>query len=76
MIVPVTEDRAVANPSTAPGSEVEEEAFLLTRPVPVATDQTPSRAARAVHASTESPYATASNAVMRAAVRLLGTDDL
>jgi uncharacterized protein involved in exopolysaccharide biosynthesis len=75
MIVPVTEDRAVANPSTAPGSEVEEEAFLLTRPVPVATDQTPSRAARAVHASTESPYATASNAVMRAAVRLLGTDD-
>jgi uncharacterized protein involved in exopolysaccharide biosynthesis len=75
MIVPVTEDRAMANPSTAPGSEVEEEAFLLTRPVPVATDQTPSRVGRAVHVSTESPYATASNAVMRAAVRLLGTDD-
>jgi len=75
MIVPVTEGRTVTNASTTPDSGVEEEAFLLTRPVPVATDQTPSRAARTVHVSTETPQATASNAVMRAAVRLLGSDD-
>lgn len=75
MIVPVGDGRASTNASTARSSEVEEEAFLLTRPVPVATDETPSRPQRTVHVSTDSPHASASNAVMRAAVRLLGDDD-
>jgi hypothetical protein len=73
MIVPVNSDGASA--TAARDSGVEEDAFLLTRPVPVATDQTPPRAGQAVHVSTDSPYASASNAVMRAAVRLLGNDD-
>jgi hypothetical protein len=75
MVVPVTSGSASANASAARDSEVEEDAFLLTRPVPVATDETPSRVGQAVHVSTGSPHASASNAVMRAAVRLLGHDD-
>jgi hypothetical protein len=71
MVVPVTSGSG----SAASDSQVEEEAFLLTRPVPVATDQTPSPVGRAVHVSTDSPHADASNAVMRAAVRLLGNDE-
>lgn len=53
----------------------EEEAFLLTRPVPVATDRSPSGRGRAGHASSESQHAGASKAVMSAAVRLLGNDE-
>lgn len=53
----------------------DEEAFLLTRPVPVATEQSPSRAGRAVHVRAEAPAAGASNAVMSAAVRLLGDSE-
>ena len=53
----------------------EEEAFLLTRPVPVATGQSPLRAEREVHAQSGSPHSGASNAVMSAAVRLLGDDE-
>ena len=75
MVVPVTSSSASASAPTARDSEAPEDAFLLTRPVPVATDETPSRVGRAVHVSTESPNAGASNAVMRAAVRLLGDDD-
>ncbi len=75
MVVPADSGGASANRSAARDSDVEEDAFLLTRPVPVATDQTPSRVGQAVHVSTDSPYASASNAVMRAAVRLLGSDD-
>jgi uncharacterized protein involved in exopolysaccharide biosynthesis len=75
MIVPVVDDHASTSASTARSSQVEEEAFLLTRPVPVATDETPSRPQRTVHVSTDSPHVGASNAVMRAAVRLLGDDD-
>ena len=75
MVVPVNSGSASVNPSPAPDSEVEEDVFLLTRPVPVATDQTPSPLGRAVHVITDSPHADASNAVMRAAVRLLGHDD-
>ncbi len=73
MILPVSGDRASA--TAARDSGVEEEAFLLTRPVPVAPDRTPRRVGQAVHVSTDSPYASASNAVMRAAIRLLGNDD-
>jgi uncharacterized protein involved in exopolysaccharide biosynthesis len=76
MVVPVTSGTAPSNASAASDSEVEEDAFLLTRPVPVATDHRPSRVGQAVHVSTDdSPQAAASNAVMRAAVRLLGHDD-
>jgi hypothetical protein len=76
MIIPVTNGGASVAASTARDSGPEEEAFLLTRPVPVATDQTPRRAVgRAVHVNTESTHASASNAVMRAAVRLLGNED-
>lgn len=53
----------------------EEEAFLLTRPVPAATDRSPSGRGRAGHASSESQHAGASKAVMSAAVRLLGNDE-
>jgi hypothetical protein len=53
----------------------EEDAFLLTRPVPVSSEETPSRVGRAVHVATESAQAGASNAVMRAAVRLLGNEE-
>jgi hypothetical protein len=75
MVVPVTSGTAPSNVSAARDSEVEEDAFLLTRPVPVATDHAPSRVGQAVHVSTDSPHSVASNAVMRAAVRLLGHDD-
>jgi hypothetical protein len=73
MVVPVISSNASAS-ANARDSEVED-AFLLTRPVPVATDQTPSRVGQAVHVSTDSPHASAANAVMRAAVRLLGNDE-
>ena len=75
MVVPVMSGSASMNTSAARDSEDQEDAFLLTRPVPVATDHTPSRVGRAVHVSSESPNASASDAVMRAAVRLLGHDD-
>ena len=75
MVVPVMSGSASMNTSAARDSEDQEDAFLLTRPVPVATDHTPSRVGRAVHVSSDSPNASASNAVMRAAVRLLGHDD-
>jgi len=73
MVVPVISGNVSASAS-ARDSDIED-AFLLTRPVPVATDQTPTRVGRAVHVSTGSPHANASNAVMQAAVRLLGHDD-
>ena len=57
-----------------PGAE-EEEAFLLTRPVTMASDQSPPRGGRGVHVQTESPQSGASKAVMSAAVRLLRNDE-
>jgi uncharacterized protein involved in exopolysaccharide biosynthesis len=75
MVVPVISGSASMNTSVARDSEDQEDAFLLTRPVAVATDHTPSRVGRTVHVSSDSPNASASNAVMRAAVRLLGDDD-
>ena len=74
MIVPVTSSGA-ASASAARDSGPDEQAFLLTRPVPVSTEETPSKVGRAVHVTTDSPDGTASNAVMRAAVKLLGHDD-
>lgn len=75
MVVPVTHGDVAPQASTVRDSGTEEEAFLLSRPVPVATDPAPSPAGQAVHASAGSPHAAASNAVMRAAVRLLGNDE-
>lgn len=75
MMVPIPDSNVPVPESVASKPGVEEAAFLLTRPVPVATDQSPSRAGRGVHVRTEMPYAGASNAVMRAAVRLLGNEE-
>jgi len=75
MMIPVASGDASVTAFAASDADAEEEAFLLTRPVPVVTDQTPPRVGRAVHVSSESPYAGASKAVMRAAVRLLGDDE-
>ena len=75
MVVPA--GQAGTAPKTSAEGEVayQEEAFLLTRPVSVATDETPPRVGRAVHVRTERDRESASEAVMRAAVRLLGNED-
>jgi hypothetical protein len=75
MVIPSVQGAAAHDASAEGPPTSEEDAFLLTRPVPVATDETPSRVGRAVHVRTETPYASASDAVMRAAVRLLGDDE-
>ena len=75
MVIPVTSESAFASAATAHDPEVGEEAFLLTRPVPVATEETARRSSRPVHVSAGSPHSDASNAVMRAAIRLLGHDE-
>jgi uncharacterized protein involved in exopolysaccharide biosynthesis len=75
MVVPGNQGGAARDASGEAQAPSDEEAFLLTRPVPLSTDETPGRAGRAVHMGTETPYASASDAVMRAAVRLLGDDE-
>jgi hypothetical protein len=77
IVVPVRSSDSAATTSAAPGSEVDEEAFLLTRPIPVAIDEAESTVAvgQAVHVNTHSSDSEASRAVMRAAVRLLGDDE-
>ncbi|MGB5311581.1 MAG: hypothetical protein WBN38_05880, partial [Polyangiales bacterium] len=75
MIVPVTQDPAAPQASTDRDSAAGEEAFLLTRPVAVTNDETPSEAGRETPESAHNPNADSSNAVMRAAVRLLGHAD-
>jgi hypothetical protein len=74
MIVPVKAQGASPKAAPAEGSK-EEEAFLLTRPIPVASVQPPPHTENAAQNSVESPHAAASSAVMRAAIRLLGDDD-
>jgi len=77
MVVPVTRSDFSATTSAARESEVGEDAFLLTRPIPVATGEGASTVTvgQAVHVSSDSPDSAASKAVMRAAVRLLGDDE-
>lgn len=77
MVVPATPSpyAGAEEPSSAERLSTEEEAFLLTRPVPTSHDDATRPPGRAVHTRTETPYASASNAVMRAAVRLLGDDE-
>jgi uncharacterized protein involved in exopolysaccharide biosynthesis len=76
MIIPAAPNAA---PETTPKPVPEgEQAFLLTRPVPERGDSAPPepRVGPAVLVSEEAPPAAASsNAVMRAAVRLLGNGD-
>jgi len=74
MMVPVSNVDVPTLESAAGDPSAEEEAFLLTKPVPVATGQSPPRGGREVDAQTESPQSGASNAVMSAAVRLLSDD--
>jgi uncharacterized protein involved in exopolysaccharide biosynthesis len=74
MIVPVG-DRGASSQAAPAQSSKEEEAFPLTRPVPAASEQTPPRTDNVPESSAESPHAAASNAVMRAAIRLLGDDE-
>jgi hypothetical protein len=73
MVIPAAPSTAAAVGS--PSSDSSEDAFLLTRPVPMATDQTPRSVGRAVHIPSDAPHAQQSNAVMRAAVRLLGNEN-
>jgi len=73
MVIPATQE-AAATEAAAQGVDGEEEAFLLTRPVPLAADDA-SSSGPAYHQSTGAPHASASNAVMRAAVRLLASED-
>ncbi|MGB5697219.1 MAG: hypothetical protein WBM46_16295 [Polyangiales bacterium] len=75
MIVPVAHGELAADAAGERGARVEEEAFLLTRPVPVATDRTPTGFDRTAHAGVEPSATNASGAVMRAAIRLLGNDE-
>ena len=75
MVVPGSKAGAAPEASESGQPLSEEDAFLLTRPVPVSADEAPRPVGRAVHVKTETPYGDASNAVMRAAVRLLGDDD-
>jgi uncharacterized protein involved in exopolysaccharide biosynthesis len=74
MIVPVG-DRGASSEVAPPQGSKEEEAFLLTRPIPAASVQTPPHTESAAQSSVELPHAAASSAVMRAAIRLLGDDE-
>jgi len=71
MVVPANGVRAEASAVGDPPAE--EEAFLLTRPVPVISGDTGAQAS--ARADAESQRAAASSAVMRAAVKLLGDED-
>jgi uncharacterized protein involved in exopolysaccharide biosynthesis len=73
MIIPAASGVAGTRPD---GANTEEEAFLLTRPVPTRSDaREEARVGPAVLVTDETPRASTSNAVMRAAVRLLGEGD-
>lgn len=76
MVVPGNGGRT-AEASEVGESPSEEEAFLLTRPVPVTSGETSGRveASPRPSADSHSRGGPASNAVMRAAVRLLGEED-
>ena len=78
MVMPVASTGTSAS-ATAAQEEPDgaEDAFLLTRPVPVPTEPVTSTVAvgKAVPVGAAPPGPEASNAVMRAAVRLLGDDD-
>lgn len=74
MVVPVGEHAPPAGEHVPREGGSEEEAFLLTRPVPVEAAYRP-QTDRPGPAAAESRGANTSSAVMRAAVRLLGEGD-
>jgi uncharacterized protein involved in exopolysaccharide biosynthesis len=74
MLIPAPTGAAPANDSGVPDTGAEEEAFLLTRPVPTSSGGNPS-VGPAVLVDSGTQHANSSNAVMRAAIRLLGESD-
>jgi hypothetical protein len=74
MVIPAAQGAATAGDGQAREGSGQEQAFLLTRPVPTSSETEP-RVGPAVLVGADAPQADASNAVMRAAVRLLGDDD-
>ncbi|MFZ1862910.1 MAG: hypothetical protein WAU39_01695 [Polyangiales bacterium] len=75
MVVPANDGSPASASSTPDEAAAEAEAFLLTRPVPVATDHASRPPGQGAPTGAEPGRASASHAVMRAAVRLLGDDD-
>lgn len=75
MMMSVRPDAASGEAAPANDAGIDEQAFLLRRPMPTAPQGAASKAGRAVHVATETAQGQASNAVMRAAIRLLGDDD-
>ncbi len=76
MVVPTPGSAAAANDSSPPRAGSQEQAFLLTRPVPTRSSPEEPRVGPAVLLGhDDTPHAHASNAVMRAAIRLLGDGD-
>ena len=77
MVMPIASTGTSASATAAQEPHGGEDAFLLTRPVPVPTGQVTSTVAvgQAVPVGALPPGPEASTAVMRAAVRLLGDDD-
>lgn len=77
MIVPVGSDAQPGDAaSSRPSSGAPEDAVLLTRPVPIERKkETAPRVGPAIRLDEEPTRSSASNAVMRAAVRLLGDEN-
>lgn len=75
MVIPAPGALAPANDSGAADASAQEQAFLLTRPVPTGRSEGEPRVGPAVLVDSATPHASRSNAVMRAAVRLLGEGD-
>ena len=75
MVIPAPGSSAPANDAGSARAASQEEAFLLTRPVPTRSSPEEPRVAPAVLLGHDTPHANASNAVMRAAIRLLGDGD-
>lgn len=75
MVVPAPGSATAANDSPPARAGSQEEAFLLTRPVPTRSSPEDRHVGPAVLLGHDTPHANASNAVMRAAIRLLGDGD-
>jgi hypothetical protein len=75
MMMPVRPDAASGQAEPANDAGLDGDAFLLTRHMSTVAEGTPAKAGRAVHLAAETSQGQASNAVMRAAIRLLGDDD-
>lgn len=74
MILPVDDGSAATEASNLTERDSEEQAFLLTRPVPPGSEEREPEAAPSMSDETQASRGGTSNAVVRAAVRLLGDD--